>query len=371
MLNINLFQGGMDFSNYIIQWYGMNKRDLPWRHTNDPYRIWVSEIILQQTRVEQGLAYYHRFVERFPDIESLSNAQEDEVMKIWQGLGYYSRARNMHRSARIIYRDNQAKFPASYAEIRRMHGVGDYSASAIASIAYGESCPVVDGNVLRVIARYNGIKEPVNTSAGKKKVKDILVRLIDPEQPGTFNQAVMELGALVCKPKQPLCPECPIRQKCYAYLNHLTTALPNLNKAKPSKTRFFHYLVILSKEEHQNYIWLRKRTGDDIWKNLYDFPLIEADSELSTEDLTISHQWKDLIGSHEYAISTVTETVRHLLTHQDLRVKFILLASKDYFHPDHLKVREIDLQKYPVPKLIENFLKKIALRPGIFFKFPD
>ncbi|MFA4862458.1 MAG: NUDIX domain-containing protein, partial [Bacteroidales bacterium] len=208
-------------------------------------------------------------------------------------------------------------------------------------------------------------------SAGKKKVKDILVRLIDPGQPGTFNQAVMELGALVCKPKQPLCTECPIRQKCYAYLNHLTTELPYINRAKPSKTRFFHYLVIQSKDEHQNYIWLRKRTGDDIWKNLYDFPLIEAGSELSTKDLTTSHQWKDILSSNEYTISTVTETVRHILTHRDLRVKFIILASKDYYHPDYLKVREIDLQKYPVPRLIENFLKKVALRPGIFFKFPD
>jgi len=361
----------MDFSDGIIQWYGMNKRDLPWRNTNDPYRIWISEIILQQTRVEQGLAYYQRFVERFPDIETLSNATEDEVMKIWQGLGYYSRARNMYRSAKSIYHENKAKFPASHAELRKMHGVGDYTASAIASIAYGESFPVVDGNVLRVIARYNGIKEPVNTSAGKRKVKDILTGLIDPGQPGTFNQAVMELGALVCKPKQPLCPECPIRNKCYAFNNHLITALPVLKKAKPSKTRFFHYLVILNSEGNQYYTWLRKRKGEDIWKNLYDFPLIESDRELSIEDISTGNQWKEIIGSHEYAILNYSETIRHVLTHRDLRVRFILLAMKDYSHPYYLKVREIDLHKYPVPRLIENFLKKVDFRPGIFFKFPD
>jgi A/G-specific adenine glycosylase len=361
----------MGFSYYIIQWYGMNKRDLPWRHTIDPYRIWVSEIILQQTRVEQGLAYYNRFVERFPDIESLSNAEEEEVMKIWQGLGYYSRARNMHRSARTIHHENKAEFPASYAEIRRMHGVGDYSASAIASIAYGAPYPVVDGNVLRVIARYAGLKEAVNTSAGKKKVKEILAGLIDPMRPGDFNQAIMELGALVCKPKQPLCPECPIKQNCYAYLTNHTTELPVLNKPKPSKTRFFHYLVIMSRDRNQNYIWLKKRTGEDIWKNLYDFPLVESEAELSSEDIAASDRFGEIMGTNKYEITSDGDTVRHKLTHQDLRVKFILLLSENYFHSDYLKVREIDLQKYPVPKLIENFLKKVALRPGIFFKFPD
>jgi A/G-specific adenine glycosylase len=228
----------------------------------------------------------------------------------------------MHRSAKSIHHENQAKFPASYAEIKKMHGVGDYSASAIASIAYGESCPVVDGNVLRVIARFSGIKEPVNTSAGKKKVKDILFGLIDPAQPGTFNQAVMELGALVCKPKQPLCTECPVRKECYAYLNHLTTELPNLNKAKPSKTRFFYYMVILDEERRDHYTWIRKRTGDDIWKNLYDFPLIETESELSTNELTKSRQWNDIIGSHQYTILDVTETVRHILTHREVERLF-------------------------------------------------
>jgi A/G-specific adenine glycosylase len=371
LLNINLFQTYMDFGRQIIQWYGINKRDLPWRHTTDPYRIWVSEVILQQTRVEQGLAYYERFVERFPDIEALSNAEEDEVMKAWQGLGYYSRARNMHRSAKTIHHENQAEFPASYAEIRRLPGLGDYSASAIASIVYGEPCPVVDGNVLRVISRHAGIREPVNTAAGKKKVKTILSGLIDPSQPGDFNQAVMELGALVCKPKQPLCAQCPVSENCYAFRNNLTTELPFINKLKPARIRFFHYLVIVSSKGQQNYIWLKKRAGNDIWRNLYDFPLIETKSEQSVEDLQTGEQWKKIMGSYGYALLPVNENMRHILSHQELRIKFACLSSVNYSHPDYLKVNILDLKNYAVPKPIEKFLKKVAFRPGIFFKFPD
>jgi len=292
-------------------------------------------------------------------------------MKIWQGLGYYSRARNMHQSARTIFYDNQSGFPATYDELRQIRGVGDYSASAISSIAYGESHPVVDGNVLRVIARFEGIMDPVNTSAGRKKVKEILLRYIDPRQPGIFNQAIMELGALVCKPKQPLCLQCPIMQHCCAYRDELTTRLPILTKTRPVTVRFFHYLVILSSQNHENYIWLRKRTGNDIWKNLYDFPLVEAAGELSIAEIKMSRQWKDITGSHKYKISPVMETARHLLTHRELRVKFIFIISNDYDHPEYLKVNINDFHKYPVPRLIENFLKKVASRPGIFSKIPD
>lgn len=361
----------MDFSKNIIQWYGMNKRDLPWRHTNDPYRVWVSEIILQQTRVEQGLAYYQRFVDRFPDIEALSSAGEDEVMKVWQGLGYYSRARNMHLSAKTIHHENQSRFPASYEEIKRMHGVGDYSASAIASIVYGEPCPVVDGNVLRVISRFEGIQEPVNTSVGKKKVKNVLAGLIDPLQPGEFNQAVMELGALVCKPKQPLCGECPLSQNCYAYLNNLTADIPYITKAKISRIRHFNYLVIQSRQGNQNHLWLNKRTSNDIWRNLYDFPLVESETGLSIEELKNTDQWKSIIGSSHYSISSVSGDTRHKLSHQELRVKFINISSDHYSHRHYLKVNVLDINDYAVPKPVENFLKKVAFRPGIFSNFPD
>jgi len=203
------------------------------------------------------------------------------------------------------------------------------------------------------------------------KGKEILLRYIDPGQPGIFNQAIMELGALVCKPKQPLCLQCPIMQHCCAYRDELTTRLPIRTKTRPVTVRFFHYLVILSIQNHENYIWLRKRTGNDIWKNLYDFPLVEAAGELSIAEIKMSRQWNDITGSHEYEISHVMKTARHLLTHRELRVKFVLILSNEYNHPEYLKVNINDFHKYPVPRLIENILKKVASRPGIFFKIPD
>lgn len=361
----------MRFSDLIILWYQENKRDLPWRHTNDPYRIWISEIILQQTRVEQGLAYYQRFLERFPDIRSLANAEEEEVMKIWQGLGYYSRARNMHHSARTIIHESHAEFPASYEELKKMKGIGDYSASAISSIVSGEPHPVVDGNVLRVIARFKGIREPVNNTAARKKIKEILAGYIDHEQAGNFNQAVMELGALVCKPKQPLCDKCPLSSDCVAFNQDLVSQLPVLAKSASSKTRYFNYLIILSKSGQENYIWLKKRTGNDIWKNLYDFPLVETEKTCSTEELVNDPQWKKITGYHQVIIYPGLHPARHVLTHRVLMVKFICISCDDFSHPEFIKVHLQEFHKYPVPRLIENILKKVALRPGIFFNFPD
>jgi A/G-specific adenine glycosylase len=361
----------MDFAHLIISWYQKNKRDLPWRHTRDPYLIWVSEVILQQTRVEQGLAYYKRFVERFPDVETLAGAGEEEVIKTWQGLGYYTRARNMHHAAMTLCNENKAEFPKTYEEIIKLRGIGDYSASAISSMAFGAPHPVVDGNVLRVVARYEGILEPVNTSAGHRRIKNILLKTIDPQQPGVFNQAVMELGALVCKPKQPLCDLCPIRSDCFARLNQMTAELPRLTRAKPAKVRFFNYLVILSREKENGFIWLRKRTGDDIWKNMYDFPLVEADEDLSLNALENTRPWQNIAGKHEMIINPVIETARHILSHRELRVKFFFVNSDDYDHPEYIKVALEDTHKYPVSRLIEKILKKVAIRPGIFFKFPD
>jgi A/G-specific adenine glycosylase len=354
-----------------MQWYERYKRDLPWRHTNDPYRIWVSEIILQQTRVEQGLAYYHRFVDRFPDIETLARAEEEEVMKVWQGLGYYSRARNMHHSAKAICKDHQSVFPASYEEIRRLKGIGDYSASAISSIVFGEVHPVIDGNVMRVVARYAGITQPVNSVNGKAKIKDFLLQQIDPEHPGIFNQAVMELGALVCKPKQPLCDRCPLNKDCYALSHGLTDELPVTNKSKPLTVRFFNYLVIFSNKGDDFFIWIRKRTDDDIWKNLYDFPLIEVEAEIPRDELENSEAWKHIAGQHQFLIRQVIDNPKYLLTHRELRVKFFIIESEGYYHPGFIKIRFSDFHNYPVSRLIDNFFKKIASRPGIFSNFPD
>jgi A/G-specific adenine glycosylase len=225
--------------------------------------------------------------------------------------------------------------------------------------------------VLRVVARFEGIKEPVNTAAAKKKVKEILAGLIDPAQPGIFNQAVMELGALICKPRQPLCLQCPVMDLCYSYNNEATADLPIINKPKATTLRFFYYLVILSRQGQENFIWLKKRAGDDIWKNLYDFPLIETEMEVSTEALEKDRQWDEISGLHRLKAGNVMDSVRYMLTHRELRVKFLLIESNDYHHPGYLKVNLKDIHKYPVPRLIENFIKKVTSRPGIFSIFPD
>jgi A/G-specific adenine glycosylase len=361
----------MGFAYLIIAWYGKHKRDLPWRHTNDPYHIWVSEIILQQTRVDQGLEYYHRFIGKFPDVASLAMAEEEDVMKVWQGLGYYSRARNMHHSARTIHEVHRSVFPASYDEIRRLKGVGDYSASAISSIAYGMPHPVIDGNVLRLVARYAGIMEPVNSSAGRKKIRIFLEGNIDRDDPGTFNQAAMEMGALVCKPKQPLCGNCPLSESCFALLNGKVEKLPVVNKPKAISTRYFNYLIIINKDDEDIFTWIRKRTGNDIWKNLYDFPLIETESDISSDDLEQLNEWKSIFGSQPYTIAQSIDHPRYLLSHRELRARIVILNSPGFDHKDFIKIHFSDIHNYPVPRLIENILKNISSRPGIFQKIPD
>jgi A/G-specific adenine glycosylase len=350
----------MDFGYLIIDWYRLNKRDLPWRQTRDPYKIWVSEVILQQTRVEQGLAYYQRFTHKFPDIESLAKAQEEEVMKIWQGLGYYSRALNMHQAAQSLFTDHQAKFPASYNEIIKMKGIGDYSASAISSIAFGEAHPVVDGNVKRVVARYEGISDPLNTTACRKKIKTFLNQHIDRRQPGIFNQAVMELGALVCKPKQPFCPGCPVRQGCFSFNNGRVAEFPVVTRSKPLKVRFFNYLVIIGGEGQEKFTWLRKRTLPDIWKNLYDFPLIETEIDFSLDEIQSCKEWEAIFGKFSVKAEPDLISSRHLLSHQELRITFLQVIADQFESNLFLKTMISNIHKFPVPRLIEKYFKKVG-----------
>lgn len=350
----------MEFSRRIIQWYEGNKRDLPWRRTKDPYRIWISEIILQQTRVDQGLNYYLRFLEKFPDIETLALAEEEDVMKAWQGLGYYSRARNLHESAKTIYNVHDAVFPSSYEEIRQLKGIGDYSASAISSIAYGEPHPVIDGNVMRLVARFAGITEPVKSTVGTKKVRAFLDEHFDRDLPGVFNQAAMEMGAMVCKPRQPLCDQCPLNDLCYALKHDQVNILPVMNKPNKPQVRYLNYLVILSGDGPGRSLWMRKRTGEDIWKNLYDFPVVEADRELSPEEIRKSEEWKKITGNFSPHIVQEKILAPYLLSHRELRVKFFIVESSDYFHQNFIKVPLSDIYNYPVPRLIENILKIVT-----------
>jgi len=320
----------------------------------------VSEVILQQTRVGQGLAYYDRFIERFPDVEKLAMAEEEDVMKIWKGLGYYSRARNMQESARIIVREHGAQFPVSYDELRKLKGIGDYTASAVASIAAGGNHPVVDGNVLRVVSRYLGSDIPVDSSAGKKRVKDFLRDTIDADDPGTFNQAVMELGALVCKPGQPDCHLCPLSQSCNAFQQGNAVNLPVTSKANALRPRYFHYLVIMDDNQNDVYTWIRKRTTKDIWRDLYDFPLVEADRQLPVDELICNEEFKSLFSHYDFEIDGDYISMRHVLSHQELNVRFFRFTSPAFDHEKYVKVPVREIHKYPVSRLIENYLKKVG-----------
>jgi A/G-specific adenine glycosylase len=360
----------MKFSRILLDWYEENKRDLPWRRTRDPYRIWVSEIILQQTRVEQGLAYYERFLERFPDIKSLAAADEEQVIRIWQGLGYYSRARNMHASAKKIAKEKTREFPANYSDLIKMKGIGDYSASAIASIAFGESNPAIDGNVIRVMSRYVGITGNVKSTSAKKKIKNLLEKLIDRQSPGDFNQALMELGAIVCKKADPACHSCPLQKGCYAFKNGLTKEIPASAKYRRPVARFLHYLVIFGNDGKGGFVWIKKRTGKGIWKNLYDFPGIEDDHELSYEELQQCREWEELTGNYVFSQTPVIKADRHLLSHRELRVKFFIINANDFSHPNYKKVGLDSLYKYPLPRLIERFLEKFSTDRVFFHNLP-
>lgn len=263
----------MSLSKQLIFWYLQNKRELPWRKTKDPYRVWLSEIMLQQTRVAQGLPYFLKFTEAFPTVFDLAKAEESEVLKLWQGLGYYSRARNLHFTAKYISEELEGVFPKSYKELLQLKGVGDYTASAIASICYDESFAVVDGNVYRVLSRYFGVATSINSTKGIKEFKELAQTVIDETQPGVYNQAIMDFGALHCKPQNPLCDECPLAESCVALANNSVKELPVKEKKIKIKKRYFNYLVPVTED---NQTVLEERVGKGIWQGLYQFPLVET-----------------------------------------------------------------------------------------------
>lgn len=345
----------MDFSKKIIEWYREHKRDLPWRETDDPYRIWVSEIILQQTRVAQGIGYYQRFIRAFPDVESLASADPDEVMRLWQGLGYYTRARHLHEAARQLTRHYQGKLPGTYGELLRIKGIGEYSAAAIASIAFHEPVPLVDGNVFRVISRLHRIGLQKGTSAAKRAVREIAGKIMDPERPGQHNQAMMEFGAIQCIPKNPGCSVCLFRSTCTAYRKGEVEKYPVTVKKVKLRVRFFNYLVIRAGE----HTLIRKREGNDIWKGLYEFPLMETSTEIPAQDLPRSNDWNALLNGLQPLTVTVSKTFRHRLSHQTIHARFFtvtLEAIPSRLNERYRRVPIHDLAGYPVPRLIERFL---------------
>ena len=345
----------MNFSTKIINWYSQNKRDLPWRGTEDPYKIWISEIILQQTRVAQGIEYYLRFTEVFPDVRSLAAAEIDEVLKLWQGLGYYSRARHLHEAARQLMRDNRGQLPGSYDELIRIRGIGEYSAAAIASIAFNQSVPLVDGNVFRVISRLFMVGLPKGSTDAKNRVRKIAGEILNPEHPGLHNQAIMEFGAIQCIPKNPDCTVCIFRTTCKSYRNGKVEEYPVAGKKAKIRDRFFNYLFI---RLGKNTV-IRKREGTDIWKGLYEFPLIETSTDILTHKLYLSTDWKSLFAGVQPVVLSVSDSCIHLLSHQRIhaRLYFITIDSlSPLLREEYLSVPITELHKYPVPKLIDRFL---------------
>jgi A/G-specific adenine glycosylase len=348
----------MKFSNQLIYWYLQNDRDLPWRKSKNPYFIWLSEIMLQQTRVNQGLAYYITFTKEFPTVFELANASESKVLKLWQGLGYYSRARNLHFSAKYIANELNGEFPSTYDEIKKLKGVGDYTASAISSICFDQSEAVVDGNVYRVLSRYFGIKTAINSSAGIKEFKKLAQTLIDPTQPGTHNQAIMDFGALHCKPQNPLCETCPFNNSCIALANKTIKELPLKEKKIKVRKRYFNFLVFIS-DNHQTV--LSERKGKGIWQGLYQFPLVETEKSVSKETLQSENPTE--IKSLEDLVLFNEKEIVHKLSHQHLYTKF-WIVKKDNLQENSISWK--DVEKYPVPILIANFLKNFNPSNGYF-----
>jgi len=345
----------VEFSRHIVQWYYENQRNLPWRATKEPYKIWLSEIILQQTRVAQGLSYYESFITNFPNIESLALAEEQEVLKLWQGLGYYSRARNLHYTAKHIHFDLKGEFPRNYKDLLKLKGVGDYTASAISSIAYDEAQAVVDGNVYRVLSRVFNIKTPINSTKGNKEFRQLAQELIDENNAGDHNQALMEMGATICTAKKPMCSDCVLEHMCLGKDKDLIAQLPVKEKTLKVRNRYIEYYCI----EHEGRLFLKKRTAKDIWQNLYDFPGQEATKEIHANKSINLGDISKFLG---IKISKVvhTDSFKHKLSHQNLHINICHLLSDQEPKLDELVAVNFDeIDNYPVPKPIETFLNKV------------
>ena len=349
-----------EFSLTLIRWYHRHHRDLPWRHTSDPYKIWLSEIILQQTRVVQGMPYYLRFVEQYPTVFDLARADEQEVLRLWQGLGYYSRARNMHATARQVVAEYGGSFPPTYAELLKLKGVGHYTAAAIASFAFGEAVPAVDGNVYRVLARIFGIKTDILSSSAKKEFTEAARQLIPADDPATFNQAMIEFGAIQCQPIAPDCLLCPFNTMCYAFEHGAQARLPVKAKKAKVRDRYLNYLVLASKDR----LAMRQRTAGDVWQGLYDFYLVESPHSVEAMDQFISHgaglpAWLETGG-----VELPQKTYVHLLSHQRLHVQFWRVdvgeagIGTTELPPDLSFYTLAEIENLPKPILIDAYIKE-------------
>lgn len=344
------------FTKQLMHWHNVdNKRSMPWKEEKDPYKIWLSEIILQQTRTEQGLPYYNRFVQHYPTIADLAQANDEEVFRLWQGLGYYNRCRNMLATARYIHEDCDDIFPNTYTDILQLKGVGPYTAAAIASFAYNLPHAVVDGNVYRLLSRYFGIETPIDSTDGKHQFKNLADDLLDVTNSAAYNQAIMDFGATVCKPAAPNCDSCPFQKKCFAYQKGLITDLPIKSKKLKLQTRHFHYLVL----QYNNSIWIRKRTEKDIWQNLHEPYLVETEKTLSIKKLLQQNNVKKLNIQEQDILGSYSFTQR--LTHRIIQSHFFIVTinkKPKNLPKDGFWVTVNDLSKYAFPKSIISFLEK-------------
>lgn len=335
-----------NISTLIQEWYDINKRDLPWRHTHNPYIIWLSEIILQQTQVVQGTAYFNKFVAEYPTVEKLASSTQEHVLKNWQGLGYYSRARNLHFAAHQVMTEYNGAFPETYHEIIKLKGVGEYTAAAIASFAYNEPYAVVDGNVFRLLSRLFAVSTAINSSEGKKEFSILAQSILDHKNPGNHNQAMMEVGALVCRPKNPKCEVCPLNYNCEAFKQKSMSEFPVKNKKQKVKNRFLNYIIITNGTE----LLINKREGAGIWQGLYDFPLVESESEVDCiekiDDIVIENAMFDI-------------ELKHILTHQHLYVKFWIKKESDLtLFSKYKAIGKREIEDYPLPQLIVRYIGK-------------
>ncbi|HLO80407.1 MAG TPA: A/G-specific adenine glycosylase [Chitinophagaceae bacterium] len=342
------------FAEGLIRWNrASNKRQMPWKGEKDPYKIWISEIILQQTRVEQGWAYYERFITSFPTVAHLAQAPDDQIFKHWEGLGYYTRCRNLIATARYIY-NNGGVFPDNYKDIASLKGIGPYTAAAISSFAFNLPHAVVDGNVIRVLSRVFGMDTPVDDAASRKLFAMLADDLLDPEHPAEYNQAIMDFGATVCKPKSPDCTVCPFKDECQAFILNCIERLPNKQKKLVKKKRYFHYLII----DHNGKLYLKKRAGKDIWENLFEFCLYESDRLLEAEEFVKTSFFQEKLGDASYNMIHISPVIRQQLTHQELNGRFfrIKVKNKPRGLDDFIPVPEGELSKLAMPRFILSYL---------------
>ncbi|MBN1339660.1 MAG: A/G-specific adenine glycosylase [Bacteroidales bacterium] len=361
----------MGIQSNIIQWYNQNRRSLPWRETRDPYKIWISEVILQQTRIAQGLDYYLRFISLFPTVNHLANAGADEVLKAWQGLGYYSRARNLHSAAGVIANRLNGVFPSSYEQLISLKGIGDYTASAVLSIAFSQRYPVVDGNIIRLISRITGITGDPGTAESLRSIKQTMYGLMEGYEPGLFNQAMMEFGALRCLPKNPGCDACEVKNHCFAFRKGMVNHIPAKKSKKEKRTRYFSYIVICFMKEKRSHVWISKRGNRDIWADLYEFPCIESAGFYTPVHLKneIDRRFPCLDG--RFTLTGPVKEYTHILTHQEIRAGFYNLlltpeGSEMAGLTESLRsggafpvpVTRSGIEKFPVHRLVEKFLNE-------------